>query len=89
MSPLLLMTTNDIAVVGHTDSAPFQRDDGYSNWDLSADRANAARRLLAGTGLPAERIVRVSGRADTDPLSDDPGDARNRRIAITLLRKTE
>ena len=87
VTPLLALTTNDIAVVGHTDAAPFNRRDGYSNWELSADRANAARRLLADAGLREGRIVRVSGRAETDPLSDDPADARNRRIAITLLRK--
>ena len=88
VTPLLELTTNDIAVIGHTDATPFHGRNGYSNWELSADRANAARRLLADAGLPADRIVRVSGRADTDPLSADPGEARNRRIAITLLRKS-
>ncbi len=87
VAPVLAMTTNDIAVVGHTDATPFTSRTGYSNWELSADRANVARRLLTSTGLDPARIVRVSGRAATDPISDDPSDDRNRRIAITLLRK--
>ena len=86
ITPILNLTTNDIAVVGHTDAAPFNRP-GYSNWELSADRANAARRMLAEAGLDPGRISRVSGRADTAPISGDPRDARNRRIAVTLLRK--
>src|SRR3546814_9661971 len=48
-----------ISVVGHTDSAPFANDRGYSNWELSADRANASRRALVELGLPAERIVPI------------------------------
>ena len=87
VAPILNQTTNDIAVVGHTDAAPFVNRSDYSNWELSADRANAARRLMTRAGLPPERIVRVSGRADTDPIADDPNASRNRRIAITLLRK--
>lgn len=87
IAPILALTSNDIAIVGHTDAAPFARRSGYSNWELSADRANAARRLLSVSGLSPERIVRVSGRAATDPISADPADARNRRIAITLLRQ--
>src|SRR3546814_12790758 len=62
-----------ISVVGHTDSAPFANDRGYSNWELSADRANASRRALVELGLPAERIVRVGGRAEIEPLvPEDP-----------------
>ena len=84
--PVLERTTNDIAVVGHTDATPFGRNAAYSNWELSADRANTARRLLTAAGLPADRIVRVSGKAATSPITSDPQDSRNRRIAITLLR---
>src|SRR3546814_10661028 len=77
-----------ISVVGHTDSAPFANDRGYSNWELSADRANASRRALVELGLPAERIVRVGGRAEIEPLvPEDPLSPRNRRISITLLRR--
>jgi chemotaxis protein MotB len=83
--PVLAETTNDIAVVGHTDSLPF---DGarYSNWELSADRANTARRLLTGHGLAEERINRVTGKAAVEPLVPDAEAPQNRRIAITLLR---
>ncbi len=83
--PVLGETTNDIAVVGHTDAVPFGGAD-YSNWELSADRANAARRLLTGRGLPEGRIARVTGKAAVEPLVADPTAAQNRRIAITLLR---
>ena len=83
--PVLGETTNDIAVVGHTDAVPFGSAD-YSNWELSADRANAARRLLVGHGLPEGRITRVTGKAAVEPLVADPTAPQNRRIAITLLR---
>ncbi len=77
---------NSIIVTGHTDSQALQRPT-YSNWELSADRANAARRALAADGLTANRFVDVEGRAATEPLvPQDPSDARNRRIAITVLR---
>ncbi len=85
--PVLGETTNDIAVVGHTDAVPFGGAD-YSNWELSADRANAARRLLAAHGLPEGRIARVTGKAAVEPLVADPTAPQNRRIAITLLRRS-
>jgi len=83
--PVLEETTNDIAVVGHTDAVPFGGA-RYSNWELSADRANTARRLLTGRGLPEGRINRVTGKAAVDPLLPDANAPQNRRIAITLLR---
>ncbi len=85
--PVLRQTTNDIAISGHTDASPFNRVD-YSNWELSADRANASRRLMIENGLETDRIVRVSGRAATDPIDADPFASKNRRIAIILLRDT-
>ena len=85
--PVLGETTNDIAVVGHTDAVPFGGAD-YSNWELSADRANAARRLLVRHGLPEGRIARVTGKAAVEPLVADPTAPQNRRIAITLLRNS-
>ncbi|MEM9059608.1 MAG: flagellar motor protein MotB [Pseudomonadota bacterium] len=85
--PILEQTTNDIAIAGHTDAATFSRQDGYSNWELSADRANAARRLMNARGLSPDRIVRVSGQAATNPIDPDPFASKNRRIAIILLRK--
>ena len=77
---------NDIKIVGHTDSHRFRNGAVYDNWNLSADRANAARRLLSRAGIPGERIREVSGKADTDPLvANDPQAAQNRRISITIL----
>ena len=79
---------NSVKVVGHTDSAVFRNANGFDNWDLSAERANVARRLMMEAGFPANRIQEVSGRADTDLLvKDDPYAAQNRRISITLLKQ--
>ena len=78
---------NQIAVDGHTDGLQFSSENGYSNWELSSDRANASRRALLDAGLQPDRIARVVGKADTDPLfKDDPASPRNRRISIVLLR---
>jgi chemotaxis protein MotB len=81
---------NGIVVTGHTDARPFVGGGPYGNWDLSSDRANAARRVLAAAGVAAERFRRIEGRAALEPLiEDDATDPRNRRIAITLLRTPE
>ncbi len=81
---------NKISVSGHTDSVPFRSASGYSNWELSADRANAARRLLLESGLDTDRIAGVQGLAATDPLlPDDPTSPRNRRVSIVLLRESK
>ncbi|MBS7810713.1 flagellar motor protein MotB [Roseococcus pinisoli] len=78
---------NAVQVTGHTDSAPF-RSGGRTNWDLSADRANAARRLLSEAGVDEARIRGVTGMADREPLlPGQPQAAGNRRVAITLLRQ--
>ncbi|HLT76963.1 MAG TPA: flagellar motor protein MotB [Ferrovibrio sp.] len=77
---------NKLAVSGHTDALPFRGQGAYSNWELSADRANAARRVMIESGVPAERFRQVTGNADQDPMiKDNPLDPRNRRIAILLL----
>ena len=77
---------NDIMITGHTDARPFQSEGGYGNWELSADRANSARRTLIAAGIPEDRIARVVGRADRDPLEpDDPFAAINRRITFVVL----
>ncbi len=77
-----------IAVKGHTDAAPYINDRGYSNWELSTDRANSSRRALIKAGLPTDRIASVVGLADTEHLDeDDPLSPRNRRISIILLRE--
>jgi chemotaxis protein MotB len=78
---------NKVSIAGHTDSVAFRRTDGYDNWSLSLDRADATRRTLIAAGLEGHRIATVLGKADTVPLfPDDPRDPRNRRISITLLR---
>ncbi len=80
---------NNIAVDGHTDSSGFSSPTGYTNWELSSDRANSSRRALVEVGLDPERIERVSGKADTEPMiADDPSNPGNRRISMTLLRET-
>jgi chemotaxis protein MotB len=80
---------NGIVVTGHTDARPFVGGGAYGNWDLSADRANTARRVLTSGGVAPDRFRRIEGRAALEPLIErDPRDPRNRRIAITLLRTT-
>ncbi|MBL6932077.1 MAG: flagellar motor protein MotB [Rhodospirillales bacterium] len=89
VSQVILEMPQNIAISGHTDAAKFVSDTGYSNWELSADRANNARRVLKDLGVTDERVARVVGRADTEPLMpDDPKNARNRRLSIVLLRGT-
>ncbi|MEC7289364.1 MAG: flagellar motor protein MotB [Pseudomonadota bacterium] len=74
-----------VMIEGHTDSNPSLTD-GYSNWELSADRANSARRLLLDAGVSEDRIKSVAGLADTRPLLQDaPTDGANRRISIVLV----
>ena len=79
---------NRIAITGHTDAAPFQGPNGTTNWELSSDRANTARSILATQGVAADRIFSVAGKAGTDPLlPDDPYASANRRISILLMRE--
>ena len=79
---------NPVAIKGHTDSTPYSNSEGYSNWELSTDRANSSRRALLAAGLPASRIASVVGRADQEHfVPDEPFSPRNRRISIVLLRQ--
>lgn len=82
----LQLVTNDIAIVGHTDSLTFNGRKNYSNWELSTDRANTARRLMINAGLNSTQINEISGKADTQPLVSDPTAPQNRRISITILK---
>lgn len=76
--------SNGVVVEGHTDSMPFGRLD-YSNWELSVDRANAARRVLIAAGLPADHVVGVIGYAERRPkFVERPLDPENRRISLLL-----
>lgn len=79
---------NRIAIHGHTDRTGAQSDVDYGNWELSADRANTARRTIRRSGVSVDRFAEVVGKADTDPLyPDDPLRPENRRMSITLLRE--
>ena len=78
-----------LSISGYTDAVPFHTATGYSNWELSSDRANAARRGLMDANVPEDRVSRVVGKAATEPLlPDDPTHATNRRLSIVLLRGT-
>ncbi len=86
MAPALMKLSEPISIAGHTDAAPY-RGGGKTNWELSAERANATRRLLLEAGLPEARIRSVTGNADRDLLLPaDPMAAENRRISILVLR---
>ncbi|MDP2261860.1 MAG: flagellar motor protein MotB [Hydrogenophaga sp.] len=80
---------NRLSLAGHTDATPYgsgQR--GYSNWELSADRANASRRELVAGGLPDDKLLRVEGLASSQlRVPDNPTDAANRRISIVVLTR--
>jgi chemotaxis protein MotB len=79
---------NRIGLSGHTDSTPYYSDAGYSNWELSADRANASRRAMVVGGLADEKILRVVGLAAAAPLDRaDPFNPINRRISIIVMNK--
>jgi chemotaxis protein MotB len=80
----LVKLPNKVAIEGHTDSNPFGRAD-YSNWELSADRANTARRILTAAGVGDDRVSQVRGFADQRLLlKNDPTNPSNRRISIIV-----
>jgi chemotaxis protein MotB len=79
---------NKISITGHTDGLAYRRTNGYDNWSLSLDRADATRRVLIAAGLDPSRLATVIGKADTEhAFPENPLDPRNRRISITLLRE--
>lgn len=74
-----------VIVEGHTDSRPYTGRNAYSNWDLSADRANSARRIVEASGLAREQIRSVRGYADRHlRVTSAPADARNRRVSLVV-----
>lgn len=80
---------NLVVIEGHTDAKPFVSDSGYSNWELSADRANAVRRLMQEHGLRADQVAQVRGYASQQLRKPEaPEDPSNRRISV-LIRKVE
>jgi chemotaxis protein MotB len=79
---------NRISISGHTDGAVFKGPHGMTNWELSAERANAARAVLTQDGLESDRIYEVVGKASSEPLlPEDPNASANRRLSILLMRE--
>lgn len=79
---------NKIGISGHTDSTPYDSDTGYSNWELSSDRANASRREMMLGGLADDKVLRVVGLASAANLdAKDPFNPINRRISIIVMNK--
>ncbi|MEQ9544641.1 MAG: flagellar motor protein MotB [Marinobacter sp.] len=80
--------SNKLSITGHTDATPFSGRPGYTNWELSADRANTARRALVAGGVGSGQIARVVGLSDSVLFDkDDPTAPVNRRISIIVLNK--
>jgi chemotaxis protein MotB len=86
---VLAEVPNRLTLEGHTDAQPFAAGDrGYSNWELSADRANASRRELVAGGLADDRVLRVQGLASSLPFdAADPKAPANRRISIIVMNR--
>jgi chemotaxis protein MotB len=88
LAPALKAMPYRISIVGHTATSRVPAKAGYGPWELSTDRANAVRQILAGEGLPSANVFMVEGKSDTDPLfPDNPSMSPNRRITITLMRE--
>jgi chemotaxis protein MotB len=89
LAPVINKLPNKITINGHTDARPFPVNrKGYSNWELSSDRANAARYELNQGGLAEEKILRVTGLSDSIPYNPgDPQDPMNRRMSIIVMNK--
>ncbi|GAP37535.1 flagellar motor protein MotB [Piscinibacter sakaiensis] len=86
---VLAEVPNRLTLEGHTDAQPFSGGErGYSNWELSSDRANASRRELVAGGLPDRRVLRVQGLASSQLLErDQPDSPVNRRISIIVMNR--
>jgi chemotaxis protein MotB len=89
IGPTLNEVPNHISIAGHTDSLAYHGDqDGYSNWELSSERANSARRELLIGGMHANKILQIRGLADALPFyKNDTTNPANRRISIVVLNK--
>jgi chemotaxis protein MotB len=80
---------NHISITGHTDASKFKDGAVYTNWELSADRANSTRRFFLQNKMEKERVKKVVGMADQELLvPEEPESSRNRRITIILLRNS-
>jgi chemotaxis protein MotB len=81
---------NTVSIEGHTDAKPFSSDTNYGNWELSADRANSARRVMQQAGLGGHQVTQVRGYADQHLRKpDSPEDASNRRISLIVQYLTK
>ena len=89
LAPYLQGVPNRLSITGHTDTTPFGGgDSGYTNWELSADRANAARRALVSGGVSMEKMARVVGVSDSVLFDkENPTNPINRRISIIVMNK--
>lgn len=77
---------NKVIFEGHTDNRPLARKDGYTNWELSADRANSARQVMVSAGLREDQVAQVRGYAATRPrVPNDPSHFSNRRVSIIVM----
>jgi chemotaxis protein MotB len=84
LTPEICKLDYPVAIEGHTDRRPYGMRD-YTNWELSADRANAVRRIMLNNGMPMERMSEVRAYADTKPIKPaDPFAVDNRRVSILL-----
>jgi chemotaxis protein MotB len=85
LSPVVGKLPNSISIEGHTDSKAYSTSRGYGNWELSSDRANAARRLMESNGLRPEQVVQVRGFADRKLRKPtQPEDPSNRRVTVII-----
>ena len=85
---LLNDVPNKVGISGHTDATPYPLAAGYTNWELSTDRANASRRELVAGGMDERKILRVVGLASAVHLDrEDPFNPINRRISIIVMNK--
>jgi len=76
---------NSLMIEGHTDSKPYSGDAAYSNWELSADRANSARKIMQAQGLRLEQVAQVRGFAERQLRHpEDPTNASNRRVSVIV-----
>jgi chemotaxis protein MotB len=86
MTAELKKLPNKVIIEGHTDSRPLNRTDGYTNWELSADRSNSARRVMEAAGVRRDQIAQVRGYADTQPRNpSNPEHFSNRRVTILVV----
>jgi len=88
MAPIIKSLPNRIKITGHTDATKLYTKDGYGLWELTSDRANAARRILSSAGVTDNKFFAVTGKADSEPLfPEDAFLASNRRISITIMNE--